>query len=88
MGITTGILGAAAILAGASAGMQAKEAHDQRKLAEQQQEEQEKLAKLEAGKAPTNIENTGAVDSNETKRSAIRKTILSRTQQATSKLGD
>lgn len=88
MGLTAGILGAAAILAGTGAGMQAKEAHDQRKLAKQQQEEQERLAKLEAGKAPTNIENTGVADSNETRQSAIRRTILTRTQQAGSKLGD
>lgn len=88
MGLTAGILGAAAILAGTSAGMQAKEAHDQRKLAKQQQEEQERLAKLEAGKAPTNTQDTGSTDTNESKMSAIRRTILSRTQQAASKLGD
>ena len=76
-------------LAGAGAGMQAHEAHEQRKLAEKQQKEQERLAKLEAGKAPTNTENVGNIEgSNESKMSAIRRTILTRTQQSGTKLGD
>lgn len=81
-------LGAIA-LAGAGAGMQAHEAREQRKLAEKQQKEQERLAKLEAGKAPTNTENVGDIDVfNENKKSAIRRTILTRTQQSGTKLGD
>ncbi len=75
--------------AGAGAGMQAHEAREQRKLAEKQQKEQERLAKMEAGKAPTNTENVGNIeDSNENKMSAIRRTILTRTQQSGTKLGD
>lgn len=81
-------LGAIA-LAGAAAGTQAHEAHEQRKLARRQQQEQERLAKLEAGKAPTNTEDVGNTENaNESKMSAIRRTILSRAQNAGSKLGD
>ena len=81
-------LGAIA-LAGAGAGMQAHEADQQRKLAEKQRKEQERLAKMEAGKAPTNTENVGDIEgSNESKMSAIRRTILTRTQQSGTKLGD
>ena len=81
-------LGAIA-LAGAAAGNQAYEAHQQRKLAEKQQKEQERLAKMEAGKAPTNTENAGNIEgANESKMSAIRRTILSRAQNAGGKLGD
>lgn len=78
------------ILAGAAgAGMQAHEAREQRKLAEKQQAEQERLAKLQAGQAPTNTENVGNIEgSNESKMSAIRRTILTRTQQSGTKLGD
>ena len=88
MGIGLAALGATA-LAGAGAGMQAHEAREQRKLAEKQQKEQERLAKLEAGKAPTNTENVGNIEgSNESKMSAIRRTILTRTQKSGTKLGD
>ena len=88
MGIGLAALGAIA-LAGAGAGMQAHEAHEQRKLAEKQQKEQERLAKMEAGKAPTNTENVGDIEGfNESKMSAIRRTILTRTQQSGTKLGD
>lgn len=77
------------LAAGAGAGMQAHEAHEQRKLAEKQQKEQERLAKMEAGKAPTNTENVGNTEaSNESKMSAIRRTILTRTQKSGTKLGD
>lgn len=88
MGVETAIaLGIG--LAGAQAATQAHEAHKQRELAKKQQAEQERLAKLEAGKAPTNTENTGNIDvSNENKMSAIRRTILTRTQQSGTKLGD
>ena len=73
----------------AGAGMQAHEAREQRKLAEKQQKEQERLAKMEAGKAPTNTENIGNIEgSNESKMSAIRRTILTRTKQSGTKLGD
>lgn len=81
-------LGAIA-LGGTAAGMQAHEAREQRKLAEKQQAEQERLAKLQAGQAPTNTENVGNIEgSNESKMSAIRRTILTRTQQSGTKLGD
>lgn len=88
MGI--GLAAASAILGSAAgAGMQAHEAREQRKLAEKQQKEQERLAKMEAGKAPTNTENVGNIEgSNESKMSAIRRTILTRTQQSGTKLGD
>lgn len=89
MGIETAIALGSLAIAGAQAGTQAHEAHKQRELAKKQQAEQERLAKLEAGKAPTNTENTGNIDvSNENKMSAIRRTILTRTQQSGTKLGD
>ena len=84
-GLAIAAIGAAA----AGAGMQAHEAREQRKLAEKQQAEQERLAKMEAGKAPTNTENVGDIEgSNERKMSAIRRTILTRTKQSGAKLGD
>ena len=89
MGIETTIALAAIGLAGTQAATSAHEAHEQRKLAEKQQKEQERLAKMEAGKAPTNTENVGDIEgSNESKMSAIRRTILTRTQQSGTKLGD
>lgn len=89
MGVETVIALGSLAIAGAQAGTQAHEAHKQRELAKKQQAEQERLAKLEAGKAPTNTENTGNIDvSNENKMSAIRRTILTRTQQSGTKLGD
>ena len=89
MGIETAIALSAIGLAGTQAGISAHEAHEQRKLAEKQRKEQERLAKMEAGKAPTNTENVGNIeDSNESKMSAIRRTILTRTQQSGTKLGD
>lgn len=89
MGVETAIALGSLAIAGAQAGTQAHEAHKQRELAKKQQAEQERLAKLEAGKAPTNTENTGNIDvSNENKMSAIRRTILTRTQQSGTKLGD
>lgn len=82
-------IGGAILASAASAGMQAHEADKQRKLAEKQQAEQERLAKLQAGQAPTNTENVGNIEgSNESKMSAIRRTILTRTQQSGTKLGD
>ena len=85
MGVGLALVGATAL----KAGLDSHEAHEQRKLAKKQHEEQERLAKLEAGKAPTNTENTGNIDvSNENKMSAIRRTILTRTQQSGTKLGD
>ena len=89
MGVELGLALGAIAVAGAAAGTQAYEAHEQRKLAEKQQKEQERLAKMEAGKAPTNTENVGNIEgSNERKMSAIRRTILTRTQQSGTKLGD
>lgn len=89
MGVETAIALGSLAIAGAQAGTQAHEAHKQRELAKKQQAEQERLAKLEAGKAPTNTENTGNIDvSNKNKMSAIRRTILTRTQQSGTKLGD
>ena len=89
MGIETAIALSAIGLAGTQAGIAANEAHEQRKLAKKQQEEQERLAKMEAGKAPTNTENVGNTEaSNESKMSAIRRTILTRAQQSGTKLGD
>lgn len=89
MGVETAIALSAIGLAGTQAGISAHEAHEQRKLAKKQQEEQERLAKMEAGKAPTNTENVGNTEgSNESKMSAIRRTILTRTQQSGTKLGD
>ena len=85
MGVGLALVGATAL----KAGLDSHEAHEQRKLAKKQQTEQERLAKLEAGKAPTNTENAGNIDvSNENKMSAIRRTILTRTQQSGTKLGD
>ena len=85
MGVGLALIGATAV----KAGLDSHEAHKQRELAKKQQAEQERLAKLEAGKAPTNTENTGNIDvSNENKMSAIRRTILTRTQQSGTKLGD
>ena len=85
MGVGLALIGATAV----KAGLDSHEAHEQRKLTKKQQAEQERLAKLEAGKAPTNTENVGNVDvSNENKMSAIRRTILTRTQQSGTKLGD
>lgn len=85
MGVGLALVGATAL----KAGLDSHEAHEQRKLAKKQQAEQERLAKLEAGKAPMNTENAGNIDvSNENKMSAIRRTILTRTQQSGTKLGD
>ena len=85
MGVGLALVGATAL----KAGLDSHEAHEQRELAKNQQAEQERLAKLEAGKAPTNTENAGNIDvSNENKMSAIRRTILTRTQQSGTKLGD
>ena len=85
VGLALGAIAAA----GAAAGTQAHEARKQRKLAEKQRKEQERLAKMEAGKAPTNTENVGDIEgSNESKMSAIRRTILTRTKQSGTKLGD
>ena len=85
VGLALGAIAAA----GAAAGTQAHEARKQRKLAEEQQKEQERLAKMEAGKAPTNTENVRDIEgSNESKMSAIRRTILTRTQKSGTKLGD
>ena len=85
MGVGLALVGAAAL----KAGLDSHEAQKQRELAKEQQAEQERLAKLEAGKAPTNTENAGNIDvSNENKMSAIRRTILTRTQQSGTKLGD
>ena len=89
MGLGTTIALSAIGLAGTQAGISAHEAHEQRKLAEKQQKEQERLAKMEAGKAPTNTENVANIEgSNESRMSAIRRTILTRTQQSGTKLGD
>lgn len=85
MGIGLALAGAAAV----KAGLDSHEAHEQRKLAKKQQAEQERLAKLEAGQAPKNTENAGNIKgSNESKMSAIRRTILTRAQQSGTKLGD
>ena len=85
MGVGLALVGATAL----KAGLDSHEAHEQRKLAKKQQAEQERLAKLEAGKAPMNTEHAGNIDvSNENKMSAIRRTILTRTQQSGTKLGD
>ena len=85
MGVGLAVLGAAAV----KSGLDSHEAHEQRRLAEKQQAEQERLAKLQAGQAPTNTENVGNIEgSNESKMSAIRRTILTRTQQSGTKLGD
>ena len=85
MGVGLALVGATAV----KAGLDSHEAHEQRRLAEKQQKEQERLAKMEAGKAPTNTENVGDIEgSNESKMSAIRRTILTRTQQSGTKLGD
>ena len=85
MGVGLALIGATAV----KAGLDSHEAHEQRKLAKKQQAEQERLAKLEAGKAPTNTENAGNIDvSNENKIPAIRRTILYRSQQSGTKVGD
>ena len=85
MGVGLALIGATAL----KSGLDSHEAREQRKLAKKQMAEQERLAKLEAGKAPTNTENVGNTeDSNESKMSAIRRTILTRTQQSGTKLGD
>ena len=85
MGVGLALIGAT----GLKAGLDSHEAHEQRKLAKKQMAEQERLAKMEAGKAPTNTENVGNIEgSNESKMSAIRRTILTRTQQSGTKLGD
>lgn len=85
MGVGLAVLGATAL----KVGMDSYEAHKQRKLARKQQAEQERLAKLEAGQAPKNTESVGDIEnSNESKVSALRRTILSRTQQSGTKLGD
>ena len=85
MGVGLALIGATAL----KSGLDSHEAREQRKLAKKQMAEQERLAKLEAGKAPTNTENAGNIDvSNENKMSAIRRTILTRTQQSGTKLGD
>ena len=85
MGVGLALIGATAV----KAGLDSHEAHEQRKLAKKQQAEQERLAKLQAGQAPTNTENAGNIEgSNESKMSAIRRTILTRTQQSGTKLGD
>ena len=88
MGVGLGLaaLGAAAL---GKASVDSHEAREQRKLAKKQQEEQERLARLDAGQAPKNTEDTGNIEgSNESKMSAIRRTILTRTQQSGTKLGD
>lgn len=85
MGVGLALIGATAV----KSGIDSHEAHEQRKLAKKQMAEQERLAKLEAGQAPKNTENVGDIeDSNESKMSAIRRTILTRTQQSGTKLGD
>lgn len=85
MGVELALIGATAL----KSGLDSHEAHEQRKLAKKQQAEQERLAKLQAGQAPKNTENVGDIEgSNESKMSAIRRTILTRTQQSGTKLGD
>ena len=85
MGVGLALIGATAL----KSGRDSHEAHEQRKLAKKQMAEQERLAKMEAGKAPTNTKNVGDIEgSNESKMSAIRRTILTRTQQSGTKLGD
>ena len=85
MGVGLALIGATAL----KSGLDSHEAREQRKLAKKQMAEQERLAKMEAGKAPTNTENVGNIEgSNESKMSAIRRTILTRTQQSGTKLGD
>ena len=85
MGVGLALVGTTAL----KAGLDSHEAHEQRELVKKQQAEQERLAKIEAGKAPTNTENVGNIEgSNESKMSAIRRTILTRTQQSGTKLGD
>ena len=85
MGVGLALVGTTAL----KAGLDSHEAHEQRRLTEKQQKEQERLAKLENGKAPTNTENVGNIDvSNENKMPAIRRTLLTRAQQSGTKLGD
>ena len=85
MGVGLALIGATAV----KSGLDSHEAHEQRKLAKKQMAEQERLAKLQAGQAPKNTENVGDIEgSNESKMSAIRRTILTRTQQSGTKLGD
>ena len=85
MGVGLALIGATAV----KAGLDSHEAHENRKLEKKQIAEQERLAKLESGQAPKNTENVGNIEgSNESKMSAIRRTILTRTQQSGTKLGD
>lgn len=85
MGVGLALIGATAL----KSGLDSHEAHEQRKLAKKQMAEQERLEKLRSGQAPTNTENVGDIEgSNESKMSAIRRTILTRTQQSGTKLGD
>ena len=85
MGVGLALIGATAL----KSGLDSHEAHEQRKLVKKQMAEQERLAKLQAGQAPKNTENVGDIEgSNESKMSAIRRTILTRTQQSGTKLGD
>ena len=85
MGVGLALIGATAL----KSGLDSHEAHEQRKLAKKQQAEQERLAKMEAGKGATDTEDVGNVEGSvEGKMSAIRRTILTRTQQSGTKLGD
>lgn len=88
--LTGGIgLGVAGALMGGAQGFQ-QEA-DQKKMENLQKQanaEQERLAKLEAGKAPEQQTNTGTTELNEdSKKSALRRTILTRSNSS-KKFGD
>lgn len=90
MGIELAIgAGLAALAAGSSSYQAHEQRKEARKAAKEARAEQENLAALEAGKTPEAQTDASAAQANKrTRRSAIRRTILSRQASSTQKLGD
>lgn len=89
--MATGAIIGAIVAGAAAAGTSAYQAHQQKKLAKQQQKQQEALAEKEAdlrtaGARATTTEADVAATNRQ--RSALRRTILTNQQPASTKLGD
>lgn len=92
MGTAALVLGAALA---AGAGQAAYEGHEQRKglkeqrkIQEQANQEQERLASIEAGKSQVNSEQDTIKLSDSSKKSALQRSILTRVANKGTKLGD
>lgn len=88
MGAET-LIAASLIMGAASAGHSAYESRKQRKLQQKQAEEQEALAKAQAGQTPAEQQAEALEVSEADRKSALRRTILTKsTASGGTKLGD